>query len=37
MMTALAAVKGYQEKHVVINAWNAVANEIEIIENAKSI
>ena len=27
--------KGYKEKDVVINAWNAVANELEFVENGK--
>ena len=29
-------VKGYREKDVVINAWNAGAKDIESIENGKS-
>ena len=30
-------LKGYREKDVVTNAWNAVAKEIEFIGNGKSI
>ena len=30
-------LKGYREKNVVSNAWNAVAKDIEFIENGESV